>query len=439
MKYKFYVVLASAIVLLATVPSFADYKIKQRMQMSGQTIETTVLVKGSRKRSESSGIMGMGAGVSTIEQCDLKRNVQVSDGKKLYFVQPFDNSAAAENANQPDIQNSQSKTEKGGTVTMTYTITDTGERKQMFGLTARRLKTVMTMQASPDACSKNDMRMETDGWYVDLPQFSCPVQGGSNPVLGGISGGGCRDRYVTKTSGSGKLGFPLMETRTMKTGSGENNPGFTQTIETVEFSNANLDAALFDVPKNYTLATSSQDLYDKPDLSRMMSGMNRDNDSSPSTKSAASSTVMKSATTKKVGAIRIGVLAPSNKTNENLSAENLRAFLIEKLSSGNVEAVSINSEADAKAMSCDFVLTTDVSKLKQPAISKLGGVFGKVTNTDASAIQKFEAQVDFKLTNSGGQVILQSKTVQKSEGSAETVTEAALAQQAQQVLSKAKN
>lgn len=319
---------------------------------------------------------------------------------------------------------------------MTYTITDTGERKPMFGLTARHLKTVMTMQASADACSKNDMRIETDGWYVDLPQFSCPVNAPSNPMMRG-GNGGCQDRYITKTSGSGKLGFPLMETRTIKTSIDEKVPSFTQIVETLEFSTATLDAAMFDVPKNYILAKSSQELYGKPNMSQMMSGMNNGNDSMPSTKSNSVSPV-KNPATKKAGTIRIGVLTPSNKSGESVSGENLRAFLVENLTGGNVEAVSISSEADAKTMSCDFVLSTDISKLKQSAISKIGGIFGKVTSTGTSAVQKFEAQVEFRLTNADGQMITQGKTMGKSEGSAETVVKAALSQEVQLVLSKAK-
>ncbi|MBK6749618.1 MAG: hypothetical protein IPG67_06310 [Acidobacteria bacterium] len=65
-----------------------NYKIKQSTSISGQNFSSTVYVKGSRKRTESSGMMGM-AGMTDIEQCDLKRTIKVSDSKKLYFVEPF--------------------------------------------------------------------------------------------------------------------------------------------------------------------------------------------------------------------------------------------------------------------------------------------------------------------------------------------------------------
>ncbi len=424
-----------------------NYKIKQTMTMNGQKLETTTYVRGARKRSEGGGYMGMGADVATIEQCDLKRHLTISDKKKMYAVEPFDNGAdttPATPTGKSKTPNQKSKTEKGGVVTYVSNITDTGERKQMFGLTARRIKTTMSIESSPDACSKQDMKTETDGWYVDLPSFLCPLDHPSVPQMSGMSGGGgCRDQIKFRTTGAGKLGFPLTETRTMKMGEGEDAMSFTQTTETLEFSKQTLDAALFDVPQGYTLTADSQDLYGTPNMSAMMGGMNKndDEDAAPKNNSVANSvsSMKKSVGAKKPGTIRIGVLAVSNKSSESVSNENLRSYLIQKLSGGNVEAVSINSEGDAKAMSCDYVLATDVSELKQSAASKIGGMFGKVTGTTTSATQKYEAHIDFKLTTADGQMLLQSKAVQKSEGAAETVTETALAQEAQQVLSKAKN
>ena len=66
---------------------------------------------------------------------------------------------------------------------------------------------------------------------------------------------------------------------------------------------------------------------------------------------------------KKAGTIRIGVYAPTNKSGENVSTTNLQMFLIQKLTSRNVEAVAISSESDAKSANCDYILTSDFSKL----------------------------------------------------------------------------
>ncbi len=50
----------------------------------------TVYVKGSRKRTEGGAFMGMGGDVADVEQCDMKRNLKISDKKKMYSIEPFD-------------------------------------------------------------------------------------------------------------------------------------------------------------------------------------------------------------------------------------------------------------------------------------------------------------------------------------------------------------
>ncbi len=427
------------IITCSAAGSFAqNYKIKQSTSLSGQTFESTVYVKGSRKRTENSGMMGFGGDIADIEQCDLKRNVKVNDKKKLYFIEPFAGGEVSEvvtPATRTPVTTG--KVTKGGVVTMTSSIVDTGERKQMFGLTARRIKTVMTVESSPDACSKQNTRIETDGWYVDLPQFSCPVNVSRNPIPQTQQPrSGCQDRMVAKQSGGGRLGFPLQLTQTMDSGEGDSS--FTQTIETIEFSKATLDDALFEVPANYTLANSSQDLYGRPDFSAMMGG--NQNADEYNRKSAPTKTYTPpTPAVKRPGVKRIGVLAPTNRSGESVSITNLQSYLVEKLSFGNVEGIAVGSEADARAADCDYILTSDFSKLKQSTSSKIGGLFGKVTNTDSSASLNYEAQVDFKLVKlAGGVSVLQNKASSKTAGNVVRAAEAVLALEAAAVLSAAK-
>ena len=404
-----------------------NYKIRQTTAMNGQQSETTTYVRGSRKRTEGGGFMGMGGDVADVEQCDLKRNLKISDRKKMYAVEPFDDGADVSTAAAATGKIPKSKVEKGGTITYVSNISDTGERKPLFGLTARHVKTSMTMQASPDACLKENMKIETDGWYVDLPEFSCPLT--VHPPLPQSSErpGGCRDKMIFKTAGGGKLGFPLTETRTMKMGDGDMS--FSQSVETLEFSKATLDAALFDIPKGYTLTANSQDLYGKPDMNAMMKAMGGDDDT-PKVPVKGNSPPK----TKKAGTIRIGVYAPTNRAGENISLTNMQSFLIQKLTNGNVEAISIGSESDAKAASCDYILTSDFSKLKQSTASKIGGMFGKVTGTDTSSAKNYDAQIDFKLVPLTGGKAVQNKASNKSESNIDRAAESVLALEAQQII-----
>lgn len=423
-----------------TASSAQNYKIKQTVTTGGQTMTSTTYVKGPRKRTESGGIMGIGADVATIEQCDLKQNVQVNDKKKMYAVDPFDDGDAA---SMPAAKPTPAKAKpapvtKGGTVTYVSNITDTGERKQMFGMTARHIKSSMTMESSPDACSKQDMKIETDGWYIDLPAFSCPVtvRPPQMPRYETPQRGGCQDKFVSRTTGSGKMGFPLTETRTMIFGGGMTT---TQTTETLEFSKATLDDALFAVPDGYTKVENSQELYGQPDYSAMMRGAMKDSEDKSKIATPSSGNIPATPAAKRPGSIRIGVLAPTNRGGENISITNMQTFLVGKLTGGNVDAVAVASEADARAASCDYILSSDLSKLKQTTASKIGGLFGKVTSTDTSASRTYEAQVEFQLTKlADGKSVLKNKASSKTESNADRAAESVFAMEAAAVLSVAK-
>lgn len=411
-----------------------NYKIKQTVTMSGQTTTSTTYVKGPRKRTESSGMMGIGADVATIEQCDLKQSLSVNDNKKKYAVEPFDDGDAPPSTTTKSTPpKTNTPVTKAGTVTYISNITDTGERKQMFGMTARHIKSSMTMESSPDACSKQEMKIETDGWYIDLPAFSCPVtiRPSQMPRYETPQRGGCRDKFVSRTTGGGKMGFPLSETRTMTFSGGTT----TQITETLEFSKTTLDDALFAVPDGYAKVENSQDLYGQPDYSAMMRGSMNDDKDRSKVVTPSSSNIPATPGAKRPGTIRIGVLAPTNRGSENISITNMQAFLVSKLTGGNVDAVAVAGEADARAASCDYILSSDFSKLKQSTASKIGGLFGKVTNTDTSASSKYEAEVSFKLIQlATGKQALQNKVSSKTENNADSAAQSVLSSEAAAVL-----
>jgi hypothetical protein len=416
-----------------------NYKIRQATSIAGQNVESTVFVKGSRKRTEGGGMMGIGGDVATIEQCDLKRTVKVNDKKKQYFISPFETSDVPGGPPPRTVPQANEKPSKGGTVTMTSSIIDTGERKPMFGLTARHVKTSMKMVSLPDACSAVNMQIETDGWYVDLPQFSCPVGSGPTVPYERPVRTGCQDRTIVKETGGGKLGFALQSTTTLDSGQGE---AFTQTLQTVEFSKATLDDALFEVPAGYTLVKQENDLFGRPDYSAMMKGSRSDDDYNPAPGGKPypqTARPVPTASTKRPGVKRIGVLAPGNASEENVSTGNLQSFLIRQLNSANTEAISVGSEAEAKTAGCDFLLTSSFSKLKQSNASKVGGLFGKITNTDTSGAKTFEVQVDFILVSiADGRNVLKNKAANKAGGTADSAAESVLAMEASSVLAALK-
>src|SRR6185503_10218500 len=165
----------------ANKPTTNDVKIRQRMSVGGTTgVESLLYIKGPRMRNEMPGAMGF----TTIMQCDLKRTVTINEKTKTYMLSSTDGSGAVSTGDgdggggtvTSGAQPQAPPQTRGGLVNITNTITDTGERKEMFGFTARHIKTSLVKTATPEACDK-DQKIETDGWYIDFQYaFECPTQ-----------------------------------------------------------------------------------------------------------------------------------------------------------------------------------------------------------------------------------------------------------------------
>src|SRR5687767_13108546 len=195
----FRTVIAIGCLISMSVIASADTKVKSRQTSGGQTYENTSYIKGKRQRSETNnGQMIM------LQQCDLRRNIQIMPQAKVYVVQPYDEPASSNAANTSSPSDQPGTTKKGGVVTSTVTTRDTGERKQMFGYTARRIITTMVTDSSPDACSPMKNKMEIDGWYIDAVfALDCDISQAYKSYRP-QSAGGCQDRYVTKQVGLAK-------------------------------------------------------------------------------------------------------------------------------------------------------------------------------------------------------------------------------------------
>ncbi|HKQ53563.1 MAG TPA: hypothetical protein VJT74_14400 [Pyrinomonadaceae bacterium] len=235
----------------------ADVKITTKSSAGGQSMTTTTYIKGSRQRTE-------GMGYTSIYQCDLKRSIQINDKTKTYMITPL---AGANAGAAVPVANGQAagKARKGGVVTYTTSATDTGERKQVMGLTARHIKSKVVIAASEGACNPMNMEMETDGWYVDLPGgMDCAADGKNTPVFP-VDQSECVDEVRFKTEGNVKLGYPVETTTKMKFNTGDEveaiaTPTSSSAQEVVNISTATLDASLFDVPAGYTEVKTIQEL-----------------------------------------------------------------------------------------------------------------------------------------------------------------------------------
>jgi hypothetical protein len=230
--------------------ALADLKITTKSGASGQTATSTTYIKGARQRTE-------GVGYTTIYQCDLKRMIYINDKTRTYVITPL----GGANSSKPAGAQSGGAQRRGGVITYTTTSTDTTERKEMFGLTAKRMKSKTVVAASEGACNSMNMEMETDGWYADLPGGqSCLTDGASSLP---VDQSDCVDEVRYKTEGAANMGYPLTTTTTIKFNMGADGPTIppsTSTQEVTEVSTATLDRALFEIPAGYTEVKSTQEL-----------------------------------------------------------------------------------------------------------------------------------------------------------------------------------
>jgi len=385
LKTKFFrTAISIGCLLTMTGIASADTKIKSRQTSGGQTYENTSYIKGKRQRSETNN-----GQMVVIQQCDLRRNIQIMPAAKAYMIQPYDEPSTTTPTTPNSTMSQPTAVKKGGVVTSTVTTKDTGERKQMFGYTARHIVTTMEMKSSPDACSNVDNKMEIDGWYIDAAfALDCDSNRAYTAHMP-KAGGGCRDRYETKTIGLAKKGFPVWEKTTMIGPNGMES--FSTTNEVIEFSQATLDPSLFDVPEGYRevqdFASAFAAAYGTPGANNAETGTSAPAPSTPSTSNTAPTPTLSA---KQAGVIRLGVVAvKTGNVAEGMNASELavavRNSLLQQLKGTNVEAVTIDAtgaavQAEARQKECDYVVYANVSHKKG------GGGFGSMLGNSASSI-----------------------------------------------------
>ncbi|HEV2903453.1 MAG TPA: hypothetical protein VGW32_00300, partial [Pyrinomonadaceae bacterium] len=409
-------------------PITGDFKITFKTSTAGTTIQNTAMIKGQRERSETS----VSAGAYTmntvsITQCDMKRTIQINDRARKYLITPMDDGSSS-GSTSPGAARTSSPATRGGVVTMTVNTVDTGERKEIMGFTARHLKRTTIMESSPDACTQQKMKIETDGWYINLEYgLTCPANRSSYSG-GGTSAGGCRDRYVYKTTGPANIGYPLQETTTMYGPDG--SVTMTMTKEVLEISRQPLEAALFDIPAGYSEARDQQEMYSMPSADDMTAA-SRQNRAESANQSQPSAPAAR---------IRVGVVQLNNKTKTSASTDSLQQQLVAALTAQGIDAVALNAispseaVAEAQAKQVPYILYTDIATLKSPSTGKkIGGLFGRATGVGSGDTGKAEAKLDFRLVpTEGSGTTLELSATAKAE-TPEASLDAAIRSEAQSV------
>ncbi|PYS99012.1 MAG: hypothetical protein DMF63_13140 [Acidobacteria bacterium] len=399
MKTAIYTIAILITGIITSTAAMADVKIKSKQTMSGQSYDNTTYIKGKRQRSES-----MNGMMINLTQCDLRRGVQLNSQTKTYMVNAFNDGTATANSTATTDKNG--VVTAGGRVTTTVTTKDTGERKQMFGFTARHLIITMETVSSPDACSKTNSKIQTDGWYIDAEFVLDCDYGNQNYGSYANRTGGCKDKYEMKTIGTAKRGYPVYEKMTMFDESGKETMSMVN--EVVELSKATLEQALFEVPADYREVQDAAQMYSTASSSSSTS-MGSSYSSSSSSNSALAQSVRGAASqmpmetnvesvtsSKKSGVIRIGLATvKTGAVGEGLNASDLSAAVQNTLTSflkvPNVEVVALEARlssaiaAEAQQKECDYVIYTNVSHKKGGGGGGFGGMFGQALGSAIGA------------------------------------------------------
>jgi len=226
----------------------------------------------SRSRSDSRSVAGhalhpgdkpvytWGPRQAFIQQCDARRSLMLNLDAREYTSHELDEHGVAKGFKPAVIEH---KEPAKGSVEIFIDSVDTGERKEMFGHTARHIVTRERRVASPDSC-QHSMSTETDGWYIDLdvPSVSChAVPPRASTAVLSVSSSSCSQQKIeVHHTGNAETGFPVKLTATTHatlTQPDGSQKDYTNTFESevTELSEAPIDPALFEVPAGFKLVS----------------------------------------------------------------------------------------------------------------------------------------------------------------------------------------
>jgi len=340
-------------------PPPPDLSVTTNYVAGDKTTTGTVLMHGDRQR------VSYEATFASIQQCDLHRQMQLNNVTRVYLETPDPTPATV------PVTPASGK-QKGGRVTYTTAVVDTGEKKDMFGFLVRHLKTTVTKESSPDACDKRPEKVEIDGWYIDLPDTIVCL--GPPPPEKEFrvdqKDASCTDT-VTYVRPPASKAFPV--SYTMVTTAGTDAP-LTTKMEATDVKRTTIDPQQFDVPSDYIPVK----------LPVQLTLDHRPGEVGP----------------KKPGTVRVGIAPVTNKSGQSVSTADLSQALLESFQENATDVVLLKGNTpaeqadEAKALECDYILTNTVSEMKHPGRGMLGRIGG--SNGDA-----LSAKVDYALVVPG--------------------------------------
>ena len=217
-----------------------DLTFKSHSSVCGKPISDDVLmIKDGKFRFESH--VASGASSVDIYDCPRRRWIQVNDRLRTFMVREFSGVKQQPASGKAADPNS----EIAGTVDLS----DTGERKDFFGYSARRLKWKIVNQGP--SCNRSTIYGE--GWYIDPPVEGCYWRTlrrmFSHPAMG------CNGQVVVTGPDLDKPAYEIVADTSL-------DEHFRMTIrnEVTSVSTAAIAPALFEVPNGYKQVDTLREL-----------------------------------------------------------------------------------------------------------------------------------------------------------------------------------
>jgi hypothetical protein len=255
--------------------------VKMTIQLgaAGNRNEETVYLQGDRKRMEFRGSVGRtnpdgsrhqiyGPRLVAITRCDLGQSFELNLDTAEYTAGPYPpKPLTPEEIKARGLQGPVTHVSDKPTLRIEVTTRDTGERKEIFGHTARHV--ITTRKQTPLEGSQSEPQESvTDGWYIDSKdidlnqRLSCDrklPEGKHGHTYGyWLTAGGNRpvDKPEFVTIGEPETGFALQSamtsrgTYTLPDGSKKQSDSRFET-QVTQFEEGPLDAALFEIPAGF--------------------------------------------------------------------------------------------------------------------------------------------------------------------------------------------
>lgn len=234
----------------------------------GNQSQRTTYIQPDRQRMEYRNSFGTrhrtepayGPRLARIVRCDLGQSFELNLDTQEYTSAPYPPKPLSPDELKARGLGTRIQQSATPTIRVEIKTTDTGERKEIFGRTARHVITTTT-QTPLEGSHSSPQESVSDGWYIDFDQrLSCDpkrAEGGEGHLIAYASFGNAKvpiEKPEFVTIGNREVGFPLDLTQTSKSPS--NLPDGTITrFEThvTQFEEGPLDPALFEIPPDFKL------------------------------------------------------------------------------------------------------------------------------------------------------------------------------------------